>query len=103
MANRVAQRNLQTVQDHQKEQYDRQAKEQDFQMGQRILVLLLSSTSKLFTCWHGPFKIVRQVDPVDYKVLKPGHKKQKQIYYVNLLKLWGEREGLLVTQLPEMQ
>lgn len=35
------------------------------------------------------------------EVLRPGYEKEKQVYHINLLKLWREREGLLVTPLSE--
>lgn len=56
--------------------------------------------NKLMKCWQGPFEITRQVGPIDYKVLKPGSRRERQIYQVNLLKEWREQEGLLVTPSP---
>lgn len=80
----VATSNLEQAQSRQKECYDKNAQEPCFQIGQRVLVLLLTSTSKILTFWQGPYKIVKWADPL----FQPGHKKEKQIYHINLFKLW---------------
>lgn len=69
-------------------------------MGQSVLVLLPSSMSKFLTCWQGPFQVVCQVGLVDCEVLRPGHRREEQIFHDNLLKLWWELEGILATPLP---
>lgn len=46
-ANRVAEDNLWAAQQRQKQQYDKNAGEREFQMGQSVLVLLPSSTSRI--------------------------------------------------------
>lgn len=61
------------VQHCQKEKYDARAREREFKPGQRVLVLLPISMSKLLTQWQGPFKIICRVGPVDYEVHRPGH------------------------------
>lgn len=53
--NRVAGDNLREAQKRQKQQHDKSLREHEFQVGQRVLVLLPSSTSKFLTCWQGPF------------------------------------------------
>lgn len=53
------------AQQHQKERYDTWTKLQKFREGQKVLVLLLTSTSKLLTKWQGPFEIIRWVKPMD--------------------------------------
>lgn len=93
IAREIAAVNLQQAQWQQKEKYDKQAKQREFQLGQKVLVLLPTSTSKLLTQWQGPFKITRRVGSVDYKVYRPGHLRTKQIYHVNLLREWRQPEG----------
>ncbi|KYO41119.1 retrotransposon-like protein 1 [Alligator mississippiensis] len=93
LARDLAHKNLREAQAHQKGQYDRRAKEREFEPGQRVLVLLPTSTSNLLTQWQGPFEILRRVGPVDYEVHRPGHLREKQIYHVNLLWEWWDPEG----------
>lgn len=74
--NGVAGDNLRETQQRQKQQYDKNVGEYEFQVGQKVLVLLPSSTSKILTCWQGLFQIIR-IGLVDYEVLHPDPKKKK--------------------------
>lgn len=89
----------------QKESYNQGAQQREFQVGQKFLVLLLSIllsiASKFLTNWQGPFEIIRQVGPVNYEMFQPEYKKEKQIFHINLLKLWRVREGLLSTPIQQ--
>ena len=38
--------------------------------------------------WQGPYEVVEQVGPVNYRVRQPGRRKPTQLYHVNLLKQW---------------
>ncbi len=38
--------------------------------------------NKLKLEWVGPYKILRQVTPVDYEVQTPGRKQEKKVYHV---------------------
>lgn len=69
----------------------------DCQVGDKVLVLLLTMANKLLTQWQRPFEIVQQAGPMDYKVQHVGHKKRRQIYHVNLLKAWREPEGWMLS------
>lgn len=78
--------NMREAQLKQEQQYDKNAREWEFQVVQRVLVLLPISTSKFLcqpscpkTCWQGPFHIVYWV------VLQPGHRYEKHFFLVNLL------------------
>lgn len=97
-----AEDNLREAQRKQKTWYDQQARQRNFQPGQKVLLLLPSSSSKLLAKWQGPYTITRRMGPVTYEVLQPDKKKNKQTYHVNLLKEWREyptavpEAGLLV-------
>ncbi|KAM7394882.1 hypothetical protein PAMA_006561 [Pampus argenteus] len=83
--------NLREAQKNQKAWYDQNARHREFQPGQKILLLLPSSNSKLLAKWQGPYSITRKMGPVTYEVHHPDKKKAKQTYHVNLLKEWKER------------
>ncbi|KAK7939317.1 hypothetical protein WMY93_002643 [Mugilogobius chulae] len=95
--------NLSEAQKSQKTWYDQQARRREFQPGQRVLLLLPSSTCKLLAKWQGPYTIVRKMGPVTYEVHHPDKKRPKQTYHVNLLKEWKEQTApipsLLVQQM----
>ena len=64
----LARENLQKSQVKQKTWYDHKAREQSFDKGDKVLVLLPSSTDKLSAEWQGPYPIERKVGKVDYEV-----------------------------------
>ena len=64
----LARENFQKSQVKQKTWYDCKAREQSFDKGDKVLVLLPSSTNKLSAEWQGPYSIERKVGKVDYEV-----------------------------------
>ncbi|XP_065416479.1 uncharacterized protein LOC135974099 [Chrysemys picta bellii] len=99
-AGALARENLKTAQERQKRTYDQGAQVREFQPGDRVLLLLPSSESKLLARWQGPYDVVRKVGPVTYEVRQPDKRKGTQRYHVNLLKRWQDREGLLINPCP---
>lgn len=85
-----AEENLREAQRKQKTWYDQQARQRDFEPGQKVLLLLPSSNSKLLAKWQGPYTITRRMGPVTYEIHHPDKKKPRQTYHVNLLKAWRE-------------
>ncbi|XP_024136818.1 uncharacterized protein LOC112151925 [Oryzias melastigma] len=85
-----AEKNQQEAQRSRKMWYDQQARHRELQPGQKVLLLLPSSSSKLLAKWQGPYTIVRRMGPVTYEVYHPEKKRDKQTYHVNLLKEWKD-------------
>ncbi len=85
-----AKENLQQAQASQKKWYDQQARFRQLQPGQKVLLLLPTSTSKLLAKWQGPYTVVRKMGPVTYEIHHPDKRKSHQTYHVNLLKEWKE-------------
>ncbi|XP_062594005.1 uncharacterized protein LOC134255486 [Saccostrea cucullata] len=75
----------------QKIYYDKKARSRTFEVGQKVLVLLPTSTSKLMAQWKGPYEVVKKVSPVDYKVRIS--KNKEPVYHVNMLKEWFSRDS----------
>ena len=73
----------------QKSYYDRKSRSRKLEVGQKVLVLLPTHTSKLLASWKGLYTIIDKISPVDYKIKING--KTEQIFHVNMLKLWYER------------
>ncbi|CAM4702666.1 unnamed protein product [Lepidochelys kempii] len=67
------------------------------------MVLMPTAESKLLASCHGPYEIVEATGEVDYKVRQPDHQRPEQIYHVNLLKPWRDRETCLVIQGAPLQ
>ncbi len=88
-----ARENLQEAQQAQKQWYDQHARLRQFQPGQKVLLLLPTSSNKLLAKWQGPYTVVRKMGPVTYEVHHPDKGKAKQTYHVNLLRQWKEPPG----------
>ncbi|XP_069027698.1 uncharacterized protein [Embiotoca jacksoni] len=65
-----------------------------FTPGEKVLVLLPSSSSKLLAKWQGPFVVTRRVGDVDYEVVWSDRGGATQLYHLNLLKAWREAESV---------
>ncbi|XP_067293545.1 uncharacterized protein [Pseudorasbora parva] len=86
---------LTKAQQSQQQRYDRAAQPREFQPGDRVLVLVPTSTCKFLATWQGPYTVVERVGPVNYRLRQPGRRREEQLYHVNLLKRWvGTREQL---------
>ena len=68
-----------------------QIKDERIQSGQKVLLLLPSSSNALEAKWQGPFKVNRNVVPVDYKIETNRKGRKLKVYHVNLLKEFKRR------------
>ena len=76
----------------QKKYFDIHSKNREFEIGQKVLILLPTSNNKLLAEWKGPYRITEKVSPVDYRVLL--NKKNSKVYHVNMLKGYFERKNI---------
>ena len=95
----MAHQHLARAQTRQKTWYDRTARSRSFVSGQKVLLLLPSSESSLLAKWQGPFTVLRRVGEVTYEIAMPDRRRSKQIYHVNLLKRWIDRQSSIQDQL----
>ncbi len=86
----LAQENLRQAQQAQKKWYDQPARTRELQPGQKVLLLLPTSTNKLLMKWQGPYTVVCKMGPVTYEIHHPDKGKATQTYHINLLKEWKE-------------
>ncbi|KYO38572.1 hypothetical protein Y1Q_0023303 [Alligator mississippiensis] len=97
-AQRIAQHNVREAQERQETYYNRRARPRTFQPGDQVLVSIPTTSSKQLAMWQGPFSVIRQVGPVDYKVRKLGHRQEQQVYHVNRLKEWRTPQGWMAQE-----
>ncbi len=83
--------NLLQAQDKQSRLYNRGARLRNFTPGDKVLVLLPTSSSKLLAKWQGPFEVTRQVGDLNYEVVRTDRSGARQIYHLNLLKKRSSR------------
>ncbi|XP_065928583.1 uncharacterized protein [Magallana gigas] len=74
----------------QKRYYDRKARHRSFEVGDKVLVLLPTSTKKLLAQWKGPVSVTEKVSPIDYRVQYDNG--VRKVYHINMLKRWIERD-----------
>ena len=72
-----------------KTHFDVKAKERRFECGDRVLLLLPTSSNKLLMHWRGPYEVVKRVARNNYKLMVNGKEKT---YHANLLKRYVERD-----------
>lgn len=84
--------NMEQAQSQQKGWYDKAARQRNLKPGQKVLLLLPTSEQKLLARWQGPYEVVQKMGPATYEINLPGKRKPTQIFHVNLLKEWHDRE-----------
>jgi hypothetical protein len=94
----IVREHLQRAQEAQSKIYNRSAHVRSFNPGDRVLILVPTVESKFLAKWQGPYEIVEKVSEVNYKVHQPDRRKPFQVYHVNLIKPWKDRESLVATQ-----
>ncbi|KAL4153814.1 hypothetical protein QTP88_001647 [Uroleucon formosanum] len=90
-AQALARSNLLEAKSKSKKQYDKTAKHQSFEVGQKVLLQEKAPKNKLAPKWLGPYKIL-EVDPTNKNVTIKKSNKKNQNVHQNLLKLFHENE-----------
>ena len=90
----LVQSNMRRAQRFQKQWYDKGAKQRQLQVGDYVLVLLPTSTSKFTAQWQGPYLVLKKVGKVNYLVDMGDRKKRKRVFHVNMLKKWQIQESM---------
>ena len=86
---KLAQEELEKSQKRYKRHYDRKVKPRRLEVGDRVLILLLTDSNKLLMQWRGPYTVESRVGANDYRV-KMGSK--TKTYHINMLKKYISRE-----------
>ena len=58
--------------------------------GERVLVLLPTSTNKLLAERQGPYTVTRRVGKVTYEIKMTGRRRSRHIFHINMLRKWHE-------------
>ena len=86
--------NVGKAQRRQKEWFDRQARERELKVGEKVLILLPTSASKLLAKWQGPFVVKGRKGRVNYEVDMGERRKKCRTFHINMLKPWVEYEEM---------
>ena len=90
----IVQENLERAQATQKKWYDRTARTRGFMPGDKVLVLLPTSTNKLRAQWQGRYEIVQKNGEANYVVDMDDKRKRLRTFHVNMLRGWHESKPL---------
>ena len=74
----IMEENVKIAQKKQKEYYDQRASETKLDPGDKVLLLLPSSTKKFLAQWQGPYSVTRRVG----KIEMPDKGGRKQVFHV---------------------
>ena len=86
----LARESLYEAQGRQKHHYDKKARNRQFKVGQKVLVLLPTDSNKLALQWKGPYEIKEVVNHMDYNVDSDGN---LETLPANILTAYQEREA----------
>ena len=84
----IVQENLKNSQTRQKLWYDKTARERCFQPGEEVLVLMPTTTNKLYAQWQGPYRILCRTGAVNYIIDMHDKQKRKRNFHINMLRKW---------------
>ena len=74
--------------------YNRKTRERSFKAGDKVLALLPIPGHSLQARYHGPYVVECKVNDVDYVVVTPDRRKQRQLCHINMLKEYHDEEEL---------
>jgi hypothetical protein len=88
-----AHENLRQAQANMKHYYDRNASVREFEVGDKVLVLLPIPNDALHAKFFGPYIVEQKLGELDYVIRTPDRRKQKRVCHVNLLKRYYDRDS----------
>ena len=93
--------NLQQAQQNQNTWYNKRAKKTQFEVGDKVLVLLPTRTEKLLAKWKGPYNVIWKVGKVNYELEMMDGRKGRKLFHVNMVKKWNKLEEIFVNQISD--
>ncbi|CAM4703830.1 unnamed protein product [Caretta caretta] len=91
----LARENLARAQRKQKVWYDRTARARAYATGDPVMVLIPVRKNKLQAAWEGPFKVVKQLNEVNYVVELSNRAHHRRVYHVNMMKPYYARGNVV--------
>ena len=88
----IARKNLKKAQNSMAEQYDKHAVRRSFVPGDKVLAIFPVTGKPLQARFHDPYQIHKKISEVNYVVLTPDRRKEKQLCHINMLKPYIEHE-----------
>ncbi|CAM5168724.1 unnamed protein product [Eretmochelys imbricata] len=92
----LARENLARAQRKQKVWYDHTVRARAFATGDPVMVLIPVRKNKLQAAWEGPFKVVKQLNEVNYVVELSNRAHHRRVYHVNMMKPYYARGNVVL-------
>ena len=86
-----------------KESSDVKAVPRSFEVGQKVIVLLLAVGNTLQARYSGPYVVRKKLSELNYVVITPDRRKKSQLCHVNMLKTYVERNETFAVQLVAVE
>jgi hypothetical protein len=106
----IAKKNIDRAQERQKRLYDRYRRELVFEVGDLVSMKQHhkskdGKTKKLMMQWEGPYVVIEQTSPVNYRIQDPDNEEWEKVVHVQALKKWESRvrELRMEGQPPEQE
>ena len=93
----LAKDNLKVTQGQMKSWYDSDARERQFKVGDRVLILLPIPGNSLQARFTGPCTVLQKLGDLDYVVSTPERRKKTQKCHVNMMKPYYTKDGGVVS------
>ena len=87
----LARKNLKSAQKCMKDKYEKISVQRSFQSGDKVLAFLPVPGTPLQARYFGPYVIDKKENELNYVIVMPDRRKQKQLCHVNMLKPYHER------------
>ncbi|CAM5173343.1 unnamed protein product [Eretmochelys imbricata] len=92
----LARENLARAQRKQKVWYDCTARAPAYATGDQVTVLIPMRKNKLQAAWEGPFKVIKQLNEVNYVVELSNRAHHRRVYHVNMMKPYYARGNVVL-------
>ncbi|CAB4009566.1 Hypothetical predicted protein, partial [Paramuricea clavata] len=91
----LARKNLKTHKNRMKHSYDKNNVTRNFQNGNRVIALLPVPGNPLQPRYFGPYVIEKKENDLNYVIITPNRRRNKQLCHVNMLKAYHERKKIV--------
>ncbi|CAM5130792.1 unnamed protein product [Natator depressus] len=92
----LARENLARAQKKQKVWYDRTVRARAYATGDQVMVLIPVKRNKLQAAWKGLFKVVKQLNEVNYVLELSNRAHHRRVYHVNMMKPYYARGNVVL-------
>ena len=91
----LARENLKSAQKCMKEKYDKTTATRSFQTGDKVLAFLPVPGTPLHARYFGPYVVEKKENELNYVIVTPDRRKNKQLCHVNMIKPYHERKKVI--------